>query len=354
MKMSVLFVVVLFTLLLLWFVLFVWLHGFRNVGSRTADTITFKNLSTITLMRDSPERFASNDKRVKSDSRYELLSMYRAVANSFRFLWLSNWSSDVSLAELPLLGTHHSCTYKLNGIVSLYAKTQTANLWRQLNMGVRCFDIRLKLDTSTDTLYLYHDIVPLRLSWPEVAAVFSAWLSFCPLEALILFVRDENYKNHADIARRAFTVFPHNVITNNNNFTYVPLLRNMRGKIFAINWDGGNGTMPWADNREFIVGRYRISDTYDVVSKSFSDRVDEKCDLVARFYNSARSDESRSTDSRDVRIAFTSLAATNANPFTSVKYTADRVNLRLQSSLFNGSNPMTGMILFIDYYDLRV
>lgn len=356
--MRFLFLFVLFCVLISWFLIIGFSGVYRLVGSTYNDTPIMRDVATISLMKDSPSPFVAKDKRLSDSSAYEFYTLSGVIARSLKFLWLSNWSDDVSLSEVPMLGTHHSCTYSLSGIVSLYAKTQSVNLWRQLNTGVRCFDIRLRRDANSGDLYLYHDFLPLRLSWNRVASIFVAWLTLCSREALVLIVRDEAYKNHANIARLAFSVFKDSnitgatvdVITNNRNFTFVPTVGQIRGKIFAMNWDGASTILPWADNREFTVGRYTVSDIYDVGSSTFDDRVVEKCGIVRRFYESTSAIVPSNSDSRNVRVIFTSLAVANINPYTNVRYTAQRVNKLLESRYLK-DEPMVGMILFLDFYE---
>lgn len=279
--------------------------------------------------------------------------------------WWQNWTDTTPIVNLPIRGTHHSPTYTINNVIGLFAKTQKYTLLQQLNRGIRLFDIRLKLNEKTGKLWAYHDFVDLNLSWAKIWRTFHAWLQDFPHEGILLLIRDENYRNHGEIARRAVqeldeTVRKQRIVWNNNDFTATETLtvEQLRGKMFLVNQNGENA-LSWADNRNFVVGNVRVGDQYEV------ENAEQKVTVCVRFYSSignndvVDADTDNNANQTDIvtgrktqgylNILFTSIA--NKNPFTSIQNIASRVNQEFVAILQLRKLPIYGCALVQDWIE---
>lgn len=258
--------------------------------------------------------------------------------------WWQNWTDETRLTRLPVLGTHHSATYTINNVLSLFAKTQKHTLVEQMNRGVRCLDIRLKC-TSEGQLRAYHDIVDLNLSWRRLWVSIEAWLRSYPSEGLLMFIRDETYRNHYLVARQALAELDaatreRYFVLNDEQFKRAGSLTvgQLRGRVFLVN-QNERFVLPWADNREFSVGGVRVHDVYDP-----SQTTDGKVALCERFYESSSS-ASDGDDDQTLNVLFTSLA--NHNPLSSVQSVAERTNRAFSSWL--ADQPIKGCVVMVDW-----
>jgi hypothetical protein len=270
------------------------------------------------------------------------LSEYRATA----ILWWQNWIDETLLVRMPIVGTHHSATYTINNVISLFAKTQRYSLTEQLNRGVRAFDIRLKL-RSDGKLYAYHDFVDLNVSWRKLWNSIESWMKAFPREGILMLIRDENYKDHWEIAKKALAeVASDRFIRNNDQFDLTQTLRlkDLRGKVFLLN-QNEKYTLPWGDNRNFVIGRVNVSDRYEVKN------VDEKVQICKKFYADIPTIGGEEGDRPRVgylNILYTSVA--NKNPFSSLRSLSDQINEAFQKHLRDANEPVKGCIIMMDWF----
>lgn len=284
------------------------------------------------------------------------LNWHNLTEHSYRTMhWWQNWADETALVDMPILGTHQSLTYTVNNVISLFTKTQKYSLIEQLNRGVRALDIRLKLNAETGLLSAFHDFVDLNLSWSKVWRTLDGWLESFPLEGLIVMIRDESYKNHSLIGRRAIeqmdeTVRRRRVLLNTARFDLTDeklTVGRLRGKIFLLNQSDGNVSLPWADNRDFTVGRVRISDRYD------TQRASDKLKLCLRFYGSIYDDDDDDDNDRTTKkylnVLFTSIV--NRNPFSSIQNTAESLNRDFENCLRLVASPILGCVIMKDWIE---
>lgn len=259
--------------------------------------------------------------------------------------WWQNWIDETLLVRMPIMGTHHSATYTINNVISLFAKTQRHTLTEQLNRGVRAFDIRLKLKGGQ--LYAFHDFIDLNVSWQKLWNSIESWLKVFPREGLLMLIRDENYKDHPGIAQKALEEANSNrFLLNNDQFdlTQTLRLRDLRGKVFLLN-QNEKYTLPWGDNRNFTIGRVNVSDRYDVKS------VEEKLDICKKFYKEVPTIGGETGEKPRVgylNILYTSV--TNKNPLTSVQNLAGRINEAFQTHLRGTNEPVKGCVIMMDWF----
>lgn len=266
--------------------------------------------------------------------------------------WWQNWTDDSLLGLVPISGTHHSCTYTINNVLSLFAKTQRYSLLEQLNRGVRCLDLRLK--KVNGQLWAFHDFVDLNLNWSRIWRTISGWLETYPKEGLVMMIRDENYKKHHEIAMEAISAAdPKKFVLNNDEFTRGSELTigNLRGKVFVFN-HSEQRSIPWADNRNFIVGSTRVTDRYD-----FSDSIEEKLKILQEFYlhtpTRTNGDKDSAIGAHDHDVYFNVMFTSRANnsPLSSIQNTASVVNSEFLNWLQKTAQQMKGCVIMADWVE---
>jgi len=100
--------------------------------------------------------------------------------------WMGELSDDLLLSDLSIPGTHETMA-RYPGVWGL-AQCQTLTLVRQLEAGIRAFDIRLR--HARDSLFLYHgDINQYGIFDKDVLAVVDTFLADHPGEAVIMRVQ---------------------------------------------------------------------------------------------------------------------------------------------------------------------
>lgn len=270
------------------------------------------------------------------------------------WFWWQNWPDDTPLTAMPIRGSHHSATYTINNVLSLFAKTQRYTLVEQLNRGVRALDVRLKADGTA-----YHDFVDLNMSWRRLWSEINSWLLAYPREGLLLTIRDEAYRDHYGVARDAIAAAkPNNTLLmlNDRSFERAATLTvgELRGRIFL--WNVNDRTsMPWSDDRQFTVGSIRVDDRYSLAT------VAEKLDVCKRFYEglpaTVMARERKPPTVRDptsgercyLNVLFSSMA--NANVFRSIQSQANEVNGKFHDWLVESRQPIRGCVFMQDWVD---
>ncbi|KAM9983946.1 hypothetical protein ACTFIY_000655 [Dictyostelium cf. discoideum] len=152
-------------------------------------------------------------------SHFEERNLLKSVDYSGEmFKQYSNWMTnnwerikDKMVRDLVLPGSHDAATYGIkssslrvpgdkvpsfipNSIVSKWSKTQSGNIFKQLTMGYRYFDLRVAPYPVTGKLYIYH-------------AMFSVPVSEV-LDDIVKFIKNTNYYQQQQ---------PNNNNNNNNN-----------------------------------------------------------------------------------------------------------------------------------------
>lgn len=112
-------------------------------------------------------------------------------------LWMKNIDKSVPLSEIRIPGTHNSCTRFV--FFSFITRCQRLSVQRQLQMGIRLFDIRL--EKTADGFKLVHSIADCRnkaslfsgsLSFDSVFNTFKTFLSDNPSETLIISIKEDD------------------------------------------------------------------------------------------------------------------------------------------------------------------
>ncbi|KAN0043161.1 hypothetical protein ACTA71_010799 [Dictyostelium dimigraforme] len=191
---------------------------FLNSTTTTTTTTTTPQNNTNT------NSTTSNQDTIKIKlSHFEERNLLKAVDYSGEmFKQYSNWMTnnwerikDKMVRDLVLPGSHDAATYGIksnslrvpgdkvptfvpNSIVSKWSKTQSGNIFKQLTMGYRYFDLRVAPYPVTGKLYIYH-------------AMFSVPVSEV-LDDIVKFMKNTNYYHQQQ------QQFNFNNNNNNNNF----------------------------------------------------------------------------------------------------------------------------------------
>lgn len=272
-------------------------------------------------------------------------SEYFGTQLKSRFWW-QNWTDNSLLGLVPILGTHHSCTYTINNIISLFAKTQKYSILEQLNRGVRCLDVRLK--KINGQLSAFHDFVDLNLNWSRIWRTIKVWLETYPREGLVMMIRDEDYKGHHKVAMEAIAAAnPQLFVLNNDDFTRGSRLTigDLRGKIFVFN-QNEHRSLPWADNRNFTVGNTRVSDIYDS-----SVSIGSKLKILQDFYEQLETRTRNDDNAGEVFFNVMFLSRANNSPLTSIQNMATLLNNDFLQWLRKTKQQMKGCATMADWVE---
>lgn len=165
-----------------------------------------------------------------------------------RMEWMKSLPDTVRLSELALPGTHDSSTFNLlqtlpafpglgYTIYSDIVVTQAMDFERQLRVGIRVLDLRLR--STKDGFRLYHGPVDLHLSFESALDSVKKFLKANPSETVLIRVREEQHPatDFAGSQREAFDSFMQRY--QDYHFSAVRLsstLGQARGK-FVVLWD---------------------------------------------------------------------------------------------------------------------
>lgn len=181
--------------------------------------------------------------------------------------WMSKLEDDRALNTLAIPGTHDSGA--LYSMADLFGKCQSLSIAEQLQVGVRFFDIRLRL--VGDELKIYHNIVDQKLLFADVLAEFVAFLEENPDEFMFLILKEEVKPAHskgafAEVLENLLHSYPDIISTQSS----VPAsVGDARGKIFIITRyeDAGIGFSceeRWEKNTSFAIDDIFIQDFYKI------------------------------------------------------------------------------------------
>lgn len=209
--------------------------------------------------------------------------------------WMSQIDNETPISKLSIPGTHDSCAlydFSLETIldylnipcylrptlpnisVTNTAKCQNYGLTKQLEMGIRILDIRLK-KTNTHQLTAWHggDFgggVNQKITFTEIIQKCKQFLVQNPLETIFMFINKEIGNDISSLVSEEI----------NNDFglwntenQFPETLKNVRGKIVLLNrynsQTGVDFSQDWKnDNEYFTISNkdsqfYRIQDKYE-------------------------------------------------------------------------------------------
>lgn len=269
-------------------------------------------------------------------------------------VWMAALHDDTLISDLTIPGTHDSAAYTSS---LPFISTQTLDFRKQLDAGIRYFDLRCRL--RKDVVEMVHGSYFLGLRLENVLSVMYAWLDAHPSEALIVQIkRDRKETNVSTKFPRAIVhVLLHNPSRWRTENT-IPQLGSMRGRIQLLRRFSADGlgefgidVTEWQDNptKPFTLylpedGQVTIQDHYSLVDpQPLPVLVRRKGRDVSRVLNRADLDPNR----KHLYINFTSAFEFNARYQLSARDVAlggwwrsrwkiqweDGMNIRLRSYL---------------------
>lgn len=160
---------------------------------------------------------------------------FRSSNDSFEYYrdWMKNISDDVWLSEMALPGTHDSSTFNVDHVVYT---TQAVNFKKQLDYGVRVFDIRIR--HSNNKFELYHGPMFLNLMFDAFLRDVDEFLRENPSEAVV-FRMSKECNDTTDNTRSLEETFQFYLSDHPNLFKAVTgntKLGDIRGKLIMISY----------------------------------------------------------------------------------------------------------------------
>ena len=184
--------------------------------------------------------------------------------------WMGQLPDETNLCDLTIPGTHDSGAAR-SDFIGKFGQCQNLSIVDQLSIGVRFFDIRLKLlDGSLD---VYHGFIDQQLTFETIRKACKDFLAEHPDEVILLCIKEEDEDN-ADYANAV-----ESAIEEDGDLWYtdnsMPTLGEVRGKIILFRrFDdsdlGINCRNGWADNTDFTMENgvtVHVQDYYNLESK---------------------------------------------------------------------------------------
>lgn len=177
--------------------------------------------------------------------------------------WMSLLDDNVTVSELSVPGTHDTMSLYGGDIVA----TQTLTLRKQLDAGIRAFDVRLR--ATRDKLAVHHRSVYQYVMFGDVLNAMVAFLRANPKEVLFVRVKEEYTPESGSLPfEQSFesyynTYSGYITIPNGNN----PSLGELRGKIvFLQNFTGKKRFGMYMDQFD-IQDRWTVATNWDLYKK---------------------------------------------------------------------------------------
>ncbi len=184
-----------------------------------------------------------------------------------KIAWMARLDNAKKLNELSLPGTHNSgATKSLLGS----GQCQDTTIKEQLNVGVRFFDIRLKLQNNE--LKVVHSIVDQKLTFESVLEDINAFITENPTEFLIVSIKQDADPSNSTVSfsqKVEEMLKKYDKICNDRSLP--SNVGGARGKIFILSrYSGATVGIPassgWADSTSFVISGLYVQDKYKITS----------------------------------------------------------------------------------------
>ncbi|ADU24083.1 phosphatidylinositol-specific phospholipase C domain-containing protein [Ruminococcus albus] len=181
--------------------------------------------------------------------------------------WMKGIAGNTPLNKMDIPGTHDSLSYDFTGAgsrIDYTAKTQSYNIWEQLNNGCRYFDIRIDAD-----LRGCHWIIDCVHGLEDFMTWVNRFLNDNPSETIIVRLKNErdvgvdDKKHYNELLSALFEKYKHLFWKSNGQINW-PLLDDVRGKIVVL--DNLNEHFFSANGYGFVYGdnaKFVIQDNYN-------------------------------------------------------------------------------------------
>ena len=178
--------------------------------------------------------------------------------------WMSQINDSTKITNLSIPGSHDSGA--LHSIADVSGKCQDLNIKSQLNIGVRFFDIRLKL--KNNQLDIVHSFVDQKLKFVDVLNDMVNFIKENNSEFLIISIKKESDTINS---KYSFEETVLNLLSNYNDIiqfdNQLPeTIKEARGKIYIISrFETNIGIQAydhWLDSTSFKLNDLYIQDNY--------------------------------------------------------------------------------------------
>ena len=178
--------------------------------------------------------------------------------------WMSQINDSTKITDLSIPGSHDSGA--LHSIADVSGKCQDLNIKSQLNIGVRFFDIRLKL--KNNQLDIVHSFVDQKLKFVDVLNDMVNFIKENNSEFLIISIKKESDTINS---KYSFEETVLNLLSNYNDIiqfdNQLPeTIKEARGKIYIISrFETNIGIQAydhWLDSTSFELNDLYIQDNY--------------------------------------------------------------------------------------------
>lgn len=138
-------------------------------------------------------------------AHYDTAYWHEISAAGNRQEWMKNIKGETKLSELSIPGTHDSMAFKDNLFAIDSTRTQTMDLTKQLNSGIRFLDIRAKY---TETGFpLHHGTVYLGYDFEDVLKTCEEFLTQHPSETILIRFKQEHSSASDAQMRKVFDTY---------------------------------------------------------------------------------------------------------------------------------------------------
>lgn len=246
--------------------------------------------------------------------------------------WMGKISDDVLINEIAIPGTHDSGA--THSIFDISGKCQDITIDSQLNIGVRFFDIRLKL--KDDEFIIVHSFVDQDLKLLDVLESFNDFITNHNEEFLIISFKEEDSSVNSSLDFNSALI---DLLKSYDKFTFDNMLPKTlgeaRGKIYILNrFDNSDIGLPaymgWMDSTSFDLNNLYVQDNYSV------DNIEIKKESIISAFNYAKSSDK-------VTLNYTSCYLNVLFPPTYAGTSANTINKWLPSYL--ESNEVNGIVI---------
>ena len=178
--------------------------------------------------------------------------------------WMSQINDSTKITDLSIPGSHDSGA--LHSIADVSGKCQDLNIKSQLNIGVRFFDIRLKL--KNNQLDIVHSFVDQKLKFADVLNDMVNFIKENNSEFLIISIKKESDTINS---KYSFEETVLNLLSNYNDIIQFDnklpeTIKEARGKIYIISrFETNIGIQAydhWLDSTSFKLNDLYIQDNY--------------------------------------------------------------------------------------------
>lgn len=252
--------------------------------------------------------------------------------------WMKQIDDSRYISMITIPGTHDSGadlhTSQQGSFGEEEVICQHYYLSNQMKLGVRWFDVRLKLDDGD--LLVYHWHYYLHKTFNNLLSSAIDFLNAHPSETLVFMIKQEySSEPDHDFASAVYNYLKGHSSDMSRYFLEerIPRIEEVRGKIIIVRRFANGLTHPlgiyvnWDDNTtgKMYYGTgadYYVQDHYSLVTVDYSTKISEIKDCIEKAHNHA-----------NTGTFYLNFASGEEAPWTKLLYTADQINGPIENYL---------------------